>query len=115
MERAYALLVCILVQFLEHRGHVHQAQLVAEVADDGGIVEHQQLPDALTVAALAQVDGLQQVPKVQVPEGDAALAPRHQQGLWDHPQTGPAAHLLLTTETFHLLTRPRDQHLQDIR
>lgn len=84
------------VQFLQHRRHVDQAELAAEVADDGGVVEHQQLPDALAVAARAQVDRLQQVAEVQVPEGDAALAPRHQQGLGDHAQTGPAAHLLGT-------------------
>lgn len=86
------------VQLLQHRRDVHQAELAAEVAHDGGVVEHQQLPHALTVAALAQVDGLQQVAEVQVPEGDASLAPRHQQGLGDHSETGPAAHLLGRTE-----------------
>ncbi|KAA8591916.1 hypothetical protein FQN60_017290 [Etheostoma spectabile] len=76
------------------RGHVNQAELAAEVADDGGVVEHQQLPDALSVAALAQVDCLQQVTEVQVPKRDAALAPRHQERLGDHSQTGPTTHLL---------------------
>lgn len=87
-----------LVQFLQHRGHVHQAELAAEVADDGSVVEHQQLPDTLAVAALAQVDSLQQVAEVQVPEGDAALAPRHQERLGDHSQAGPAARLLVRRE-----------------
>jgi len=82
------------VEFLQHRGNVHQAELAAKVTDDGGVVEHEQLPDALAVAALAEVDRLQQVAEVQVPEGDAALAPRHQEGLGDHPQAGPATQLL---------------------
>lgn len=82
------------VQFLQHRGDVHQAELAAKVAHNGGVVQHQQLPHALSVAALAQVDGLQQVAEVQVPEGHAALAPCHQQRFGDHSQTGPAAHLL---------------------
>lgn len=69
------------VQFLQHGGNVDQAELAAKVANDGGVVQHQQLPDTLTVAALTQVHRLQQVAEIQVPEGDAALAPRHQQRL----------------------------------
>lgn len=65
------------VQLLQHRGYIHQAELTAKVTDNGGVVEDQQLPHALPVAALAKVDGLQQVTEVQVPEGDTALAPCH--------------------------------------
>lgn len=82
------------VQLLQDGGHVDQAELAAKVTDDGGIVQHQQLPHTLALAALAQVHSLQQVSKVQVPEGDAALATGHQQTLRDHPETGPTAHLL---------------------
>ena len=69
------------VQLLQHRGNVDQAELAAKVADDRSIVQHQELTDALTIAALAQVDDLKQVPEVEVPEGDAALAPCHQKRL----------------------------------
>lgn len=69
------------VQFLQHGGNVDQAELAAKVANDGGVVQHQQLPDTLTVATLTQVHRLQQVAEIQVPEGDAALPPRHQQRL----------------------------------
>lgn len=65
------------VQFLQHGGHVHQAQLTPEVAHDGCVVQHSELPHPLALIALAQVHSLQQVPVAEVPEGDAALASRH--------------------------------------
>lgn len=46
------------VQFLQHRGHIHQAELTAKVADDGSIVQHQNLPGRLGFTVLAQVDCL---------------------------------------------------------
>lgn len=48
----------ISVQLLQHGGHVNQAELAAKVADDGGIVQHQDLAGGLALTVLTQVDCL---------------------------------------------------------
>lgn len=83
------------VELLQHRWHIYQAELTAEVTHNGSVVQHQQLPHTLAITALTQVDGLQQVTEVQVPEGHTALAPGHQQRLRDDTQACPTAHFLL--------------------
>lgn len=70
-------LVCISIQLLQNRGYVDQTELTTEVADYSGIVQNQELPYALALAALAQVHGLQKVPVIQVPERHTSLTSRH--------------------------------------
>lgn len=46
------------VQLLQHGGHIHQAELTAKVADNGSVVQHQDLAGRLGLTVLPQVDCL---------------------------------------------------------